>query len=117
MGGGGGSGFGFGGGAGGAGGLVYVSNYAAAANTAYGVTVGNRGPKMRFGGSNNSTGGNSVFDSGSVHQILTGNGGGGGGEATAYAGGSGVVILKYNLDTGVDTVLSTNEGRDAGGEY
>ena len=90
VGGGGGSGFsGYGGGAGGGGGLIYVSNYAASANTAYGVTVGARGPKMRFGGSNDPTGGNSVFDTGSVHQILTANGGGGGGEAAGYAGGSG----------------------------
>ena len=83
-------------GAGGAGGLVYVSNYAAAASTSYGVTVGAGGAAQTTGEAVGNNGEDSVFDTAGVHQILTASGGGGGGgsnsplpAAAASPGGSG----------------------------
>ena len=80
-------------GAGGAGGLVYVSNYAAAASTSYGVTVGAGGAEQTTAETVGNNGADSVFDTAGVHQILTASGGGGGGRTTsaaaASAGGSG----------------------------
>ena len=83
-------------GAGGAGGLVYVSNYAAAASTAYAITVGAGGAEQTTGEKVGENGADSVFDTAGAHQILTASGGGGGGgsnaplpEAAASPGGSG----------------------------
>jgi hypothetical protein len=83
-------------GAGGAGGLVYVSNYAAAASTAYAITIGAGGATQTTGEKVGNNGVDSVFDTAGVHQILTASGGGGGGgsnsplpEAAASPGGSG----------------------------
>ena len=74
----------------GAGGLVYISNYAAVAGATYSYTIGAGGT----GGTSydsGTSGADSIFDSGGSHQTITGKGGGFGGTIAFNAddGGSG----------------------------